>query len=90
MFQRIIEQKYYHGAQMGFLQAMADFDAARQTAWINKNRNDWMIYYRALLEFASANVWNAEQVMLGAEIGYRNHKQDKKGNLVSVEAYVVG
>lgn len=55
----------------------------------SKPKGDDWIYIAAEWRLLLSSKRNCQLYLDGTEIRYRNHKQDKKGKLISVEAYFV-
>ena len=47
------------------------------------------VYTRAIVTLIMSDLRNVQEYLLGTNIGFRNHVRDKKGKLVSCEAYFV-
>ena len=52
-------------------------------------RSEDMVYTKAIVSLLASDLRNVQEYLLGTNIGFRNHIRDKKGKLVSCEAYVV-
>ena len=52
-------------------------------------RSEDRIYTKAIVSMLSSDLKNIQEYLLGTNIGFRNHVRDKKGKLVSCEAYFV-
>ena len=52
-------------------------------------RSEDMVYTKAIFTLLSSDLKNVHEYLLGTNIGFRNHVRDKKGKLVSCEAYFV-
>ena len=52
-------------------------------------RSEDMVYTKAIVYLLSSDLKNIQEYLLGTNIGFRNHVRDKKGKLVSCEAYFV-
>ena len=52
-------------------------------------RSEDMVYTKAIVSLLSSELKNIQEYLLGANIGFRNHVRDKKGKLISCEAYFV-
>ena len=52
-------------------------------------RSEDMVYTKAIVNLLTSDLRNVQEYMLGTNIGFRNHVRDKKGKLVSCEAYFV-
>ena len=47
------------------------------------------VYTKAIVNLLISDLRNVQEYLLGTNIGFRNHVRDKKGKLVSCEAYFV-
>ena len=52
-------------------------------------RSEDMVYTKAIVNLLASDLRNIQEYLLGTNIGFRNHVNDKKGKLVSCEAYFV-
>ena len=52
-------------------------------------RSEDRVYTKAIVSLLSSDLKNVQEYFLGTNIGFRNHVRDKKGKLVSCEAYFV-
>ena len=52
-------------------------------------RSEDMVYTKSIFTLLSSDLKNIQEYLLGTNIGFRNHVRDKKGKLVSCEAYFV-
>ena len=52
-------------------------------------RSEDIVYTKALVNLLASDLRNIQEYLLGTNIGFRNHVRDKKGKLVSCEAYFV-
>ena len=52
-------------------------------------RSEDMVYTKAIVNLLISDLRNVQEYLLGTNIGFRNHIRDKKGKLVSCEAYFV-
>ena len=50
-------------------------------------RSEEMVYTKAIVNLLISDLRNVQEYLLGTNIGFRNHIRDKKGKLVSCEAY---
>ena len=48
-----------------------------------------MVYTKAIVSLLASDLKNIQEYLLGTNIGFRNHVRDKKGKLVSCEAYFI-
>lgn len=52
-------------------------------------RSEDMVYTKAIVNLLISDLRNVQEYLLGTNIGFRNHVRDKKGKLVSCEAYLI-
>ena len=52
-------------------------------------RSEDIVYTKAIVDLLAIDLRNVQEYLLGTNIGFRNHVRDKKGKLVSCEAYFV-
>lgn len=52
-------------------------------------RSEDRAYTKAIVNLLASDLKNVQEYLLGTNIGFRNHVRDKKGKLVSCEAYFV-
>ena len=52
-------------------------------------RSEDIVYTKAIVNLLAIDLMNVQEYLLGTNIGFRNHIRDKKGKLVSCEAYFV-
>ena len=52
-------------------------------------RSEDMVYTKAIVNLLASDLKNVYEYLLGTNIGFRNHVRDKKGKLMSCEAYFV-
>ena len=50
-------------------------------------RSEDRVYTKAIVSLLASDLRNVQEYLLGTNIGFRNHVRDKKGKLVSCEAY---
>ena len=50
-------------------------------------RSEEMVYTKAIVNLLISDLRNVQEYLLGTNIGFRNHVRDKKGKLMSCEAY---
>ena len=48
-----------------------------------------IVYTKAIVNLLISDLRNIQEYLLGTNIGFRNHIRDKKGKLMSCEAYFV-
>lgn len=47
------------------------------------------VYTKAIVSLFASDLRNVQEYLIGTNIGFRNHVRDKKGKLMSCEAYFV-
>ena len=52
-------------------------------------RSEDRVYTKALVSLLASDLKNIQEYLLGTNIGFRNHVRNKKGKLMSCEAYFV-
>ena len=52
-------------------------------------RSEDIVYTKAIVNLLAIDLRNVHEYFLGTNIGFRNHVRDKKGKLISCEAYFV-
>ena len=50
-------------------------------------RSEDRVYTKAIVTLLASDLKNVQEYLLGTHIGLRNHVRDKKGKLISCEAY---
>ena len=50
-------------------------------------RSEYSVYTKAIANLLISDLSHVQEYLLGTNIGFRNHIRDKKGRLVSCEAY---
>lgn len=56
---------------------------------VGVKRSEERVYTKAIVNLLASDLKNVQEYLLGTNIGFRNHVRDKKGKLVSCEAYFV-
>ena len=56
---------------------------------VGVKRYEEMVYTKAIVNLLISYLRNVQEYLIGTNIGFRNHVRDKKGKLVSCEAYFV-
>ena len=56
---------------------------------IGVKRSEDRVYTKAIVNLLAIDLSNIQEYFLGTNIGFRNHVRDKKGKLISCEAYFV-
>ena len=52
-------------------------------------RSEDSVYTKAIVNLLASDLKNIQEYLLSTNIGFRNHVRDKKGKLMSCEAYFV-
>ena len=52
-------------------------------------RSEERVYTKAIVNLLISDLRNVQEYLLGTNIDFRNHVRDKKGKLISCEAYFV-
>ena len=52
-------------------------------------RSEDRVYTKSIVYLLASDLKNIQEYLLGTNIGFRNHVRDKKGKLMSCEAYFV-
>ena len=56
---------------------------------VGVKRSEDRVYTKAIVNMLASDLKNVHEYLLGTNIGFRNHVTDKKGKLISCEAYFV-
>ena len=56
---------------------------------VGVKRYEEMVYTKAIVNLLINDLRNVQEYLIGTNIGFRNHVRDKKGKLVSCEAYFI-
>ena len=56
---------------------------------VRVKRSEDRVYTKAIVNLLASDLRNVQEYLIGTNIGFRNHVRDKKGKLVSCEAYFV-
>ena len=56
---------------------------------VGVKRSEDRVYTKAIVNLLASDLKNVHEYLLGTNIGFRNHVNDKKGKLISCEAYFV-
>ena len=54
---------------------------------VGVKRSEYMVYTKAIVNLLASDLRYVQEYLLGTNIGFRNHIRDKKGKLMSCEAY---
>ena len=70
---------YIQGARMVMLRVMEE--------WLPQLRHEDAVYMKAILKLALEDTRNTQRYLMRDPIGFRGHKSDKRGRLLSAEAF---
>ena len=56
---------------------------------VGVKRSEDRVYTKAIVTLLASDLKNVQEYLIGTNIGFRNHIRDKKGKLISCEAYFV-
>ena len=56
---------------------------------VGVKRSEERVYTKAIVNLLASDLRYVQEYLLGTNIGFRNHVRDKKGKLISCEAYFV-
>ena len=56
---------------------------------VGVKRSEDRVYTNAIVNLLASDLKNVQEYLIGTNIGFRNHVRDKKGKLLSCEAYFV-
>ena len=56
---------------------------------VRVKRSEDRVYTKSIVNLLASDLRNIQEYLLGTNIGFRNHVRDKKGKLMSCEAYFV-
>ena len=56
---------------------------------VGVKRSEDRVYTKAIVNLLASDLKNVQEYLIGTNIGFRNHVNDKKGKLISCEAYFV-
>ena len=65
------------------------YEDDKMTLPLGVKRSEDMVYTKAIVNLLISDLRNVQEYLLGTNIGFRNHVRDKKGKLISCEAYFV-
>lgn len=65
------------------------YDDDGMTVFVSGRYSEDKVYTRAMVELLRSDLRNVENYLLGTQIGFRKHVRNKKGKLVSCEAYFI-
>ena len=61
----------------------------KMTLSLGLKRSEDRVYTKAIVNLLISDLKNVQEYLIGTNIGFRNHVRDKKGKLISCEAYFV-
>lgn len=56
---------------------------------LGAKRSEDSVYTKAIVNLLISDLMNVQEYLLGTNFGFRNHVRDKKGKLMSCEAYFI-
>ena len=65
------------------------YEENMMTTPVRVKRSEDRVYTKAIVTLLTSDLKNVQEYLIGTNIGFRNHVCDKKGKLVSCEAYFV-
>ena len=65
------------------------YEDDKMTLPLGEKRSEDMVYTKAIVYLLASDLKNIQEYLLGTNIGFRNHIRDKKGKLISCEAYFI-
>ena len=77
------------GAREMLLAIIDSVNASKGRFLLDSAGKDSKVYHDAIVRLILDNLDNTQKFLMKKPIGYRNHIRDKKGKLVSCEAYFV-
>ena len=77
------------GAREMLLAIIASVNESKGRFLLDSAGKDSKVYHDAIVRLILDNIDNTQKFLMKNPIGYRNHVRDKKGKLVSCEAYFV-
>ena len=77
------------GAREMLLAIIDSVNASKGRFFLDYAGKDSKVYHDAIVRLILENLDNTQKFLMKNPIGYRNHVRDKKGKLVSCEAYFV-
>jgi len=80
-----IYSAYYNGARKAF-EMMADEGSFIHQSY-GRSKGETEVYRKAIFDLITEDIRKTEIFMGGADIGFCNHKQDKKGKVTKCDAY---
>ena len=63
------------------------YEDDKMTLPLGVKRSEDRVYTKAIVNLLASDLKNIQEYLLGTNIGFRNHVRDKKGKLMSCEAY---
>ena len=77
------------GAREMLLAIIDSVNASKGRFLLDSAGKDSKVYHDAIVRLILDNLDNTQKFLMKNNIGYRNHVRDKKGKLISCEAYFV-
>ena len=77
------------GAREMLLAIIDSVNASKGRFLLDSAGKDSKVYHDAIVRLILDNLDNTQKFLMKNPIGYRNHVRDKKGKLMSCEAYFV-
>ena len=77
------------GAREMLLAIIDSVNGSKGRFLLDSSGKDSKVYHDAIVRLILDNLYNTQKFLMKKPIGYRNHVRDKKGKLVSCEAYFV-
>lgn len=77
------------GAREMLLAIIDSVNASKGCFLLDSAGKDSKVYHEAIVRLILDNLDNTQKFLMKNPIGYRNHVRDKKGKLISCEAYFV-
>ena len=65
------------------------YEDDKMTLPLGLKRSEDRVYTKAIVNLLASDLRNIQEYLLGTNICFRNHVRDKKGKLISCEAYFV-
>lgn len=77
------------GAREMLLAIIDSVNASKGRFLLDSAGKDSKVYHDAIVRMILYNLDNTQKFLMNKPIGYRNHVRDKKGKLISCEAYFI-
>ena len=65
------------------------YEDDKMTLPLGVKRSEDRVYTKAVVNLLISDLRNVQEYLIGTNFGFRNHIRDKKGKLVSCEAYFI-